>query len=622
MGQWIPSVLRRGRGGVLLILACFCLLGAWALSSPPQSAPDDDFQLASIWCAGESPATGMCSQSTVPYNEFGVVKREVPADIGGAPCFRSRATKSAACLGRASSSLIPARTNAGLYPRPFFSVLHWFAGSDVARSVLLMRLFNLTLALVMFGAAFAVAERGLRASAALTWAIVLVPTGAFFIPSTNATSWAIIGIATLPVFLLQFLRGRTRVRMGLAAVGATAALLLATSARSDAAAFGGAAVLACVLFTLLADGLRARWRLAAVGALILWAAVLFLQSHIATSVASNGMGSAFAGMTAPSTSSLTGLTLWLSNLYALPGLIAGSFGAGWGLGWLDTMMPTIVGVIGCAVVAAVVLRGWVGGGRPARWTFAFVVMVLVAVPLQILQTSHSFVGNLVQARYLYPLLIVAVLVAVSGGPVEGPVSFAFTRRQYLAIAGALALANAYALHTNIERYASGLAQEGIDPGYGHGWWWSGSPINPLWLWLVGSVAGASALTGLVAVAARATGTPLIGAPRPTYRPVAARLADMRASARVRRQRRAVAHLMPVPGGNAPQDSGDDSAPQPEAHPAPGIAPEPVAREVDTTGIRPRAHLPGPVIRRAEARRAPGSPRFGAPLKGEGRRRRD
>lgn len=610
----VAYALRRSRGWVLLLAAGFCFLGAWAVSSPPQSAPDDDFQLASIWCAGQSPTTGMCAPSRVPYDEFGVIKRLVPADIGTAPCFRGHPGQSAGCLAKESTKLVAARTNSGLYPRPFFSVLHWFAGSDVGGSVLMMRLFNVMLALVVFGCALAVAERGLRAAAALTWGVALVPMGAFFIPSTNASSWAIIGIGSLPVFLLQFLRGRPGLRMWCAALGSVVALLLATSARSDAAAFGGVVVVACVLMTVLADGFAARRRLMVMAAVILWAAILFFQSHIATSVASGGMGSGFPGMQAPPTSALSGIELWLSNLYALPGLLAGSFGMSWGLGWLDTLMPPIVGVSGCAIAALVILRGLATGGRAARVTFTVVALALVVVPLQILQASHGFVGNLVQPRYLYPLVVVAIMVAISGGPVAGPAAFAFTRRQYVAIAVVVGLANAYALHTNIERYVSGLAQDGIDPGYRHAWWWAGSPASPLGLWLLGSLAGAAALGGLVALAARAQGVDLL----PTgagYHRVALRVAAYRAVSSQRRRGGPHAHLMFVP-------SIHDVAPEPLSDDTIKIARVPVdADEADAD--QPTESADGQrIVKRPEPRRAGGSPRLGAPVKGDGRRRRD
>ena len=49
-------------GGLLLVLMLLTGLG-WAVSSPLESSPDEDYHLGSIWCP--RPADGSCKMDTV-----------------------------------------------------------------------------------------------------------------------------------------------------------------------------------------------------------------------------------------------------------------------------------------------------------------------------------------------------------------------------------------------------------------------------------------------------------------------------------------------------------------------------------------------------------------------------
>ena len=115
-------------------------------------------------------------------------------------------------------------------------------------------------------------------------------------------------------------------------------------------------------------------------------------------------------------------------------------------------------------------------------------MAALAVPLMVLQRSHLSVDSgYVQARYLYPLMLAVV----------GLGAYGVMRRRMLSepprwalptIWAVMTVLAALALHIQIRRYVSGLAVSNLDLGVHRGWWWIGSPVSPMGLWLIGSVA--------------------------------------------------------------------------------------------------------------------------------------
>jgi len=67
--------------------------------------------------------------------------------------------------------------------------------------------------------------------------------------------------------------------------------------------------------------------------------------------------------------------------------------------------------------------------------------------------------------------------------------------QTFAILAALALANLVALQVNIRRYVTGADQQGLNLDAGAEWWWSGFPVGPTAMWVIGAIA----YVGLLAV---------------------------------------------------------------------------------------------------------------------------
>lgn len=480
-----------GRKQVLLAVALFLTLfasfGAWALSSPTGSSPDDPFHLASIWCASDLP--GRECDSVGGTADKGTENRLLPQDLVGSPCYARLSGQSAACQSRLGSGLVASPANDGLYPGTFYTVMHVFAGQDVARSVVTMRLVNGGLAALLITLALVLSPIGLRRASALAWLVGLVPLGMFFVPSTNPSAWTVVGIGTYWVFLLRFLAGPRGRATWLAGAMAVVSALLTVSSRVDGSAYLCVVTGASMLLAIdrLRDLLSLRSVLPVVVALAAFVRFVTLQ---ASDVLVSGASPLDAN--APGRH---GLSLLTNNLFNYPTYFAGMFGQSFGLGWLDTFMPPAVGATSAAL-AAVVLVLSIG----SYWTWKRVAVGLlgaavVAVPVLVLQQSHAFVGEVVQPRYVYPLVLVFVGAACYTSERPGARPLVLRRAHLVILVVGASFANAFALHTQIKRYVTGLQGRGLDLDTARQWWWSWGP-TPMTLWLIGSVAGLAAFAAL------------------------------------------------------------------------------------------------------------------------------
>lgn len=490
-----------------LFVSLLVALGAWGISSPTGSSPDDTFHLGSIWCARDLPGREC---STVRENqEPGIDATLLPARIVRGSCYAMQPERSASCQRWYHDNLIAGRTNAGLYPAGFYSVMHLFVGSDFVRSVLLIRAVNTTTAAVMVLLALLLSPVGLRRAFALSLVATLVPLAVFFIPSTNPTSWAIVGLSTYWVFLIRFLTGPPGRATWLAGGLAGLAAAMAMSARTDARAYLCVVTAGVVLLgiTRLRDLFTRRHLLPLAVGLV--AAVGFLTAQAANALT---VGSSPLDASEPGRS---GLSLLVNNVFNLPMYLMGMFGGSFGLGWIDTPLPWAVGPLMCALTFAVAVLSM---GSYWRYKAVGVLMLAAAsvvAPLVVLQQSHAFVGEVVQPRYVYPLFVVLVgFVAYTPPHRDGTRGLRLERGQVALFAVAATIANSYALHTEIKRYITGLDVRQLDLG-GAEWWWQSGP-GPVAVWLIGTVAAAAvfALLGMLALddAPRETSSEVPGEP--------------------------------------------------------------------------------------------------------------
>jgi hypothetical protein len=117
---------------------------------------------------------------------------------------------------------------------------------------------------------------------------------------------------------------------------------------------------------------------------------------------------------------------------------------------------------------------------------------LVAIPLYVLHGMQASVGSEVQPRYILPLMLTFAGVALHG---LGRDDLGLSRLQGAVVLAGVAVANALALHTNMQRYITGLDKKGFNLNTNIEWWWS-IPVSPMAVWLVASAAFALLMLGL------------------------------------------------------------------------------------------------------------------------------
>lgn len=471
----------------------FLALAAWAFSSPVAATPDEDFHLASTWCGlGERP--GLCENP-----DDGTYARLVPASIPSATCYAFRSDESAACWddGLVGMTLVERANADGLYPKVFYAVMSVFASPNVAASVMAMRLFNAAFAVGLLTAVFWALPRWMRPALVISVAATSIPLGTFVLASINPSSWAILSAATVWITLYGMTQtaGRRRTILGALAVFGAA---IGAGARADAAVY---AVFAVVLALILgaSRGTRNLGMLISAGIIALLSAAFYLTARQGGAVVSGLDG----GSPALSAQQI------ISNFLEVPSLWVGALG-GWALGWIDTNLPSVVEVLTMSVFAGALFVGLRRASARRTVAVALALAAIWLVPFFLLYQSRTVVGDLVQPRYILPLMV--ILIGVASLRVDAERAWSGPR---LWLGGvALTIAYGVSLHTNIQRYTTGADQLSVDPGADAEWWWSHAP-SPLATWVVGTIAFA-AIFGIIhlllpreRLAAKPAGSPTV-----------------------------------------------------------------------------------------------------------------
>ena len=401
--------------------------------------------------------------------------------------------QSAACLGTSLNDGQKPLVNTSngnfqnLYPPVFYRTMNLFVTSDIALSVILMRIANILLLVGLTTALYVVLPARRRLPLVWGLTISLVPLGFFLVASTNPSAWAIISAGTFWISLLGYFESSGAKKAGLGAIAAISAVVGA-GARADAAVY---VVLAVVVVVVLTAIRTRRWFISALLPLGLsaMAAILYLSTS-QSSIASSGL-SGYAGLGHQGSRS----SLLFRDFLNVPSLWAGVFGS-WGLGWLDTDMPAIVSVGALGCYAALVFAGLASLSMRKAVVVLTVLGALWLFPTFILVQSGTVVGNGVQPRYLLPLVIMlaGVILLQTGGA-----GLRLSRGQVVALVSTLSVVNAIALYFNMRRYITGTQVSSWNFSASVRWWWS-TPVSPVLFWVAGSLSFAAFL----AIVARET----------------------------------------------------------------------------------------------------------------------
>lgn len=487
-----PSSRRRPVGVVLIgILAPVLVLiglGAWALSSSVGSAPDDDYHLSSIWC-GLGERAGLC-ESVPGHPDQRVVPKEL---LDAAACFAFHPKLSGECTTTFHGTAVVSTGNwhQRYYPPLYYAVVGVFASSNVGGSVVAIRVFNALLYVGLTTALWLLLPAARRRALVWTQAATMIPLGAFIVASDNPSSWAVASAATLWLALIGYYEASSRWRrIGFAAV-ATLGTLLGAGARADAALFCIMAVAIAVIFTIR---LTPRYALLSIlpACLVLISGFLYLtgaQSHALT-----------AGLPGVPRAPYSPIGMVWANLIDLPSLYAGALGS-WSLGWLDTPIPATVWVPMIVICGLAVFLGTQRPQLRKRIALICVGAGLVVYPMVLLIQSHVVVGSQIQPRYVLPLLVVFVGVALYPDAEGRGVSPRFA--QLLTAVVLITIANGVALHANMRRYISGIAYVSPDLNHGVQWWWP-IGVSPMVSWVIGAAALGGGLALAVVLSTRVT----------------------------------------------------------------------------------------------------------------------
>lgn len=470
---------RRARVPLLLLAPLLLLvaLGSWAVASPVGGAPDENYHIASIWCgAGDRP--GLCE--TAPDGSG----QRVPWATIASQCYAFHPEITANCqkkvLGSDPNHLVTTdhvNSTAHFYSPVYYAVMSVFASSDVAVSVIAVRLLNALIFVAIVTVLYLLLPARRRPLLVVPMAATLIPWGLFLVASVNPSGWAVLAGGTLWLAMLGFLETSGRRRIGL---GVLAALItvMGAGARPDMAVYAVVALAAAVLIAARDPRGRRFWlSIIYPAALSVLCFLLYLTAQQATAW-QNGSAPGSGGGT------LHGRELLLRNLLDVPLLWFGSFGT-WPLGWNDVVMPAVVWVGVMVVVGAVVFMGLATMGWRKAVLLAIGAVALIVLPVYLLQRNDMEVGALVHPRYLLPL--VTMFVGFAMLPVSRKKLRAVTRVQAYGIVAILSVANAVALYSNIKRYTLGNAT-GLRLSAAGSWWWEAGVPHPLIVWLVGSAA--------------------------------------------------------------------------------------------------------------------------------------
>lgn len=490
-------------GAGLLTVALALVLGGWLLAAPPGASPDDGYHLGSVWCAGGF-EEGVCLDDPGSPDAAKVL---VPAPVLELACFTYDGSRSAACqleaLDGSMQRLVPATTNTdGARPDLYYRTMHLLIGDgqDVAAAAARIRVANAAVTVLLVLLTALLAHPALRTAFLLSWIIAAVPLGLFLITSVNTSAWGIAGLTTAwanVVTARDHPELRNRVLAGaLAVVGVVMGLGARTEAVAHIGLIGATLVVLFGWERLARDGGR-RWTLDG-----------RLAARIAAIVAGVVAAAALLVAVAPRSAGLDGIIgdlrggydriaargvgdPILSIAFEVPTLWAGALGNVWGLGALDTPIPSLASFPLMGVFVALLAIGLHAGARARTVAVSVLFAALFVFPTFSLLRVGLLVYEQLQPRQFMVLLFPLLGIALYRLRGESPFTLGVAGR----VSGVLllALAHSVALLVTIQRHTSGLLPgflgEPRHVAFGREleWWWASAP-SPAFVWSVASAA--------------------------------------------------------------------------------------------------------------------------------------
>jgi hypothetical protein len=362
------------------------------------------------------------------------------------------------------------------YPPWYYRFMYLIATPFPAQSVMIIRAANVFLVLGILFATILLSRRSMRQALVGTAITASVPLGIFITASVNPSAWALISVTTVWAALVGAVEEQSRKRkLALLAIAALAAFM-ALAARIDAAAYVAIALICVPLCSPTAFKLVKRFWVFGVVAVGVAGVLGFALRSSTTQW----------GMVAPRriTANHDALVLLFQNTTEISQMWTGAMG-GWGLGQIDVLLPSIVPALVVPVFLFLVLTG-IKATPKGKWAALAVSLgVIIAFPLITLQARMLHIGEMVQPRYMLPMIFLFGAIAILQSVRSGGIRLGSGQRYVLT--GMLAIAQAVALHFTIRRYVSGT--DVID------WnlnvvveWWPSYLLSPMTTWMIVTIA--------------------------------------------------------------------------------------------------------------------------------------
>jgi hypothetical protein len=416
----------------------------------------------------------------------------VPQGVTGLTCFQYDGQRSAQCaldsLSPGLQQFIPVTgTNIrGERPNLYYRVMHVFVSEDLGTATALMRTANLVVVAAMVILTALVADPRVRRAYLLSSLVVSVPLGLFLATSLNTSAWGLAGLTTLWANALTASSHPVRRNRLLAGLLAIVGLVLGLGSRTEAV--GHIAVTAVAIGAVLlwsrrtrragaSNGRQLARRLVLVGGAVLGAVVVVLVApqnagvdRIVQDVQSGHERLTARGIGDP----------FLAIAFEVPSLWTGALGHIWGLGALDTPIPTLATLPLIGVFVALLVLGLQHAHRGRVLAVTVVAVSLFAFPTLALMRSGLIVFEELQPRQFMVLLFVLLGLAILRLP--GEKDLVLGRGMRIATVVALGVGNAVALLVTMRRHISGLVEfRYVSFSSEIEWWWASAP-SPNLVW--------------------------------------------------------------------------------------------------------------------------------------------
>ena len=460
-------------------IALLVTFACWAMSNPIGSTHDEWFHAGSIWCA-EGVNQSSCIETRDPVDN-GYYMGVAPIEDGS--CFLNDTAEISNCKKPILKSY---PINHKLYPSSYYRIMHTFITVHPTLSILSMRLFNSSIATLLLVAQLLLTTNRQRIATLTGFVFTLIPMTIFFVSSIHPSGWAISGVTNSWIFLLIALTNKNHnhvVRRWAWFFWITSMLMVFLS-RYDAFIFLLASNFVVVITTRFPNK-RPGWKFSLLAATTVSLSLLFLSKI-------NGLVSWIFQFPLDrpdgTTETSTWISHWVIQTIAVPISALGTEILGQGLpGQLTVRIPDVVWIIGTALLGAAILFSFIK-------TSATQLVVFCGSYVVLLFTILSFNGRVMErdlfnmsGRYVLPVIpfIVGFCIFAS----KSPFQLMEIRRLRIIVIALLTMIHFLALHAVVETFVDGQTHS-VEPIHvgSAGWWWSGMPIGPNFVVLLGSIA--------------------------------------------------------------------------------------------------------------------------------------